>query len=412
MTSRLGSATIRRAPLRISFADARGRAVLSEVPATSSSRTLAPPPSPPVPTLRAVAPGNAVRAARVHRRQRDRHSAELWDLGRQPAGQRSDGDGLLRPARPDGARARRRRQLVLSTNDPTGRVLVLTVVPDRTGALRVAVRPSPSAGVVGIGDTFSSGPDEAFHGFGGRHLGLSQRGAAFFNWTDEENVNATSFGVPGAAGGTLLYPNGPQAAYYPQASFISSRRYGFLLDRPELARFRMDSDRAAAWQADIAARRLDYVVAPGPAPTALEALTAITGRQRVPPELGGRARARPRDPARPGCQPVRGPGQAGPRRHRPLPAAGAVLPARGVGDPPVGHGPRPDRRLPPARHPRSAVLPPLRRPRTLPGPRLPGPMPTRSRTGWSPATAPAGRPCSATRSAAVRRSSISRTRRR
>jgi alpha-glucosidase (family GH31 glycosyl hydrolase) len=173
--------------------------------------------------------------------------------------------------------------LVVSTSDPTGRLLIVSVYPDRTGAFRVSVRPSPATGVVGIGDTFASTGGEQFHGFGGRHLGLSQRGGSFYNWTDEENVNAASFKVPGSAAGTLLYPNGPQAAYYPQASFISSHRYGFLLDQPELARFRMDSDRTDAWQADVAAPRLDYVVAPGVPGKSIAALTAITGRQRVPP---------------------------------------------------------------------------------------------------------------------------------
>ncbi len=156
-------------------------------------------------------------------------------------------------------------------------------MPD-AGTLRVSASPSPSSGVVGIGDSFASGPGEAFHGFGGRHLGVDQRGASFYNWTAEENVNATgtSFKIPGAQTGTLLYPNGPQAAYYPQASFVSSRGYGFLLTRPELARFRLDDGRPA-WQADVAGNRLDYLVAPAGGAQAIAALTAISGRQPVAP---------------------------------------------------------------------------------------------------------------------------------
>jgi sulfoquinovosidase len=174
-------------------------------------------------------------------------------------------------------------RLIVSTTDPSGRVLIVTIAADRVGTIRLTARPIPSVGVVGIGDSFASSHAEQFHGFGGRHLGVSQRGASFFNWADEENVNAAAFKVSGSSTGTLLYPNGPQAAYYPQASFVSSRPYGFLLDQPELARFRLDSDRPDAWQVDIAARQLDYVVAPALAARAIGSLTAITGRQRVPP---------------------------------------------------------------------------------------------------------------------------------
>ncbi|MDQ6818925.1 MAG: hypothetical protein M3076_01075 [Actinomycetota bacterium] len=134
-----------------------------------------------------------------------------------------------------------------------------------------------------MSDSFASGAGEAFHGFGGRHLGVDQRGASFYGWIDEENQDARPYKVPGAASGTILYPNGPQAAYYEQPSFISSRSYGFLLDRPELARFRLDSDRRDAWQADVSGAALRYVIAPGSAARAIGALTAITGRQRVPP---------------------------------------------------------------------------------------------------------------------------------
>ncbi len=45
----------------------------------------------------------------------------------------------------------------------------------------------------------------------------------------------------------------------------------------------MDSDRPDAWRVDVYGSRLSYVVAPGPADRAIGSLTAITGRQRVPP---------------------------------------------------------------------------------------------------------------------------------
>ena len=60
-----------------------------------------------------------------------------------------------------------------------------------------------------------------------------------------------------------MFPNGPYATYYAQSQFVSSAGYGFWLDRDEIARWRMDSDRNDAWHVEAAAPALDYVVAPG-----------------------------------------------------------------------------------------------------------------------------------------------------
>jgi hypothetical protein len=80
-----------------------------------------------------------------------------------------------------------------------------------------------------------------------------------------------------------MFPNGPEAAYTAQALFYSSRPYGFLLDQPDFARWRMDSDQPNAWQTDAYTSTLDYAVAPGPAPQAIKSITGISGRERVPP---------------------------------------------------------------------------------------------------------------------------------
>ncbi len=278
-----GGAIVDRSPARIAFFDARGRVVLRELRATSRTFSLRPPPLPLVTTYGPPLQGTlyAPLEFTVGREADTAQSSGTW-VGNLLSSVRT---GTVYSARRvlSARRVRDGVRLVVSTSDPSRRVLIVMITPAVAPTIRVSVRPSPSAGVVGIGDSFTSGRDEQFHGLGGRHLGLSQRGASFYNWTEEENVNATSFKVPGSESGGLLYPNGPQAAYYPQASFVSSRPYGFLLDQPQLARFRLDSDRRDAWQADVAARALDYVVAPGAAPRAIASLTAITGRQRVPP---------------------------------------------------------------------------------------------------------------------------------
>jgi len=160
--------------------------------------------------------------------------------------------------------------LTLSTTDPSGRRLRVRVAPGpRAGSLHVSARPTPGAGVAAMSESFASSAGEAFRGFGGRHDALDQRGSEFYNWLDQENVSSASTEtltapVPGTARDTL-FPNGPEAAYYAQSSFVSSRGYGFLLDRDELSHWRLRSDRPGAWRVEVAAPALDYVVAPGAA---------------------------------------------------------------------------------------------------------------------------------------------------
>ncbi|HEX8975639.1 MAG TPA: TIM-barrel domain-containing protein [Solirubrobacteraceae bacterium] len=170
--------------------------------------------------------------------------------------------------------------LVLATNDPSGRTLDVRITTLGPGAIRVSAQADPATGVSEIGDSFASGPDEGFFGFGGRHNALNQHGQVLSSFVQEENLSGIS--QPGAPAALTLFPNGPTAAYYPQAEFFSSRPYGFLLDQPELARFKLDSDGSGSWNVTASASSLDYVVAPGPAPQAMRTLTALSGRQPVP----------------------------------------------------------------------------------------------------------------------------------
>jgi alpha-glucosidase (family GH31 glycosyl hydrolase) len=166
-------------------------------------------------------------------------------------------------------------KLTVSTDDPSGRQLIVTVAPQGTGAIRLSAVPSDPDGVAAMADSFSSSAGEAFHGFGGRHNSLDQRGQGFYNWVDQENF--------GAGSPEVLSPDGPQAAYYVQSSFVSNMGYGFFLNSNELSSWRLDSEDPDAWQTQVAAPALDYVVAPGSMTQAISTLTAITGRQRVPP---------------------------------------------------------------------------------------------------------------------------------
>jgi alpha-D-xyloside xylohydrolase len=133
-----------------------------------------------------------------------------------------------------------------------------------------------------MADSFATPAGEAFRGFGGRHNDLDQRGQDFYNWLQQENFGRGT-ASPDPEEDRFLFPNGPTAAYYVQSSFVSSAGYGFLLDRDEISHWRMASDRADAWQVEVAGRALDYVVVPGGARTAVRRLTALTGRHPLPP---------------------------------------------------------------------------------------------------------------------------------
>ncbi len=170
--------------------------------------------------------------------------------------------------------------LTVSTDDPSGRTLRVAIAAAGNGLIRVSVTPHPATGVAMMSDAFASAHDEAFHGFGGRHNALDQHGRALSSFVNKENL--PGLGTPGTAAG-VLFPNGPAATFYPQAQFISSRGYGFLLAQPQLAWFRLDSDRPRAWSVAASARSLSYVVAPGRPKQAITDLTGLTGRQPAPP---------------------------------------------------------------------------------------------------------------------------------
>ena len=178
--------------------------------------------------------------------------------------------------------------LTVGTDDPSGRILLVSITGGPAGTARISVRPSDPTGVAVMADTFTSTPEEAFHGFGGRHNGVDQRGQDLLCYLEQENTSSggltpLSAATPGNGGDGYQFPGGAGATYSSAPSFISSHPYGFALDRDEISRFRLASDSSTAWQAAVAAPALDYTVAIGSAPVTVAALTSITGRHRVPP---------------------------------------------------------------------------------------------------------------------------------
>jgi alpha-glucosidase len=278
-------ALIDRSPFRLRFQNAHGHTVLAETP--SGRGALVEPPyaqsefgqiGPAAPTLYAPL-GFVVGTSRVLQTPAGQWVGTLQSVAQGGIAYSARRVASVRPAG-DGAR------LLVETSDPSGRRLSVRVTPYRHGTLRVTARATPDAGVATMADSFSSSPGEAFHGFGGRHDAIDQRGHEFYNWLQQENVSSGSAdGITRVTdpSDTYMFPNGPSAAYYVQSSFVSSDGYGFLLNRNEISHWRLDSDRPDAWQVENAAPGIDYVVAPGGPRDAVRRLTAITGRQPAPP---------------------------------------------------------------------------------------------------------------------------------
>lgn len=282
---RTGQAEVRatRSPLRLEFADSAGRTVLDEVtntkPRPSVQREVADP----------IAPGFDNPAAKplyaplsflVGSQTLKQYEGGIWGgnlMSGAVSGTWYSARSVQRVTRAgDGVR------LLVGTDDPSGRRLIVALQTSGREAIRVSVRLDHPSGVAMLGDSFTSSRGEGFFGFGGRHDALDQHGRLLSSFVEEENVNGLT-GFEQGGDGLSMFPNGPSAAYFPQAEFFSSHRYGFLLGNAELARFRLDSDRATTWSVDVSAPSLDYIVAPqGPA-KAIATLTRLSGRQPVPP---------------------------------------------------------------------------------------------------------------------------------
>ncbi len=287
VTSAGSSVRIGFDPFRIGFADSHGRTVLRglagrdgaarEVPGLPRSQFGAPGPAPPTLYAPLSFLVGSVEIEQFPTFQWNGNLETVTESGTEYAAVAVD-------------RAVRRRggvRLRVTTSDPSGRKLIVDVLPgSERGTFAVRARPDDPSGVGAIGDSFRSPAGEAFRGFGGRHDSLDQSGSEFYNWTQQQNLSSPGLGgptPPGVDPETYMFPNGEHAAYYVQSSFVSPDRYGFLLDRDELSHWRLGSDRSDAWQVQSASARLDYVVAPGSSPTAIRRLTAITGRHRIPP---------------------------------------------------------------------------------------------------------------------------------
>lgn len=177
-------------------------------------------------------------------------------------------------------------ELTIATNDPSGRVITARVVEDEASSFAVTVSVSPSDGVAFIADSFVLNDNESFHGFGGRHNAVNQRGKALTNFIQAQNVGAgpaaSVAGPLSGRGESFMFPAGEDAAYYISTAFASTGGYGFFLDSTKPSRYNFGAANPGAWQVNTLGAEMTYLVVPGSLPSVLKSLSGIQGRHRVP----------------------------------------------------------------------------------------------------------------------------------
>ena len=167
VTGEGAGATITRKPFRLSVEDAKGQTVWREVENERPAPLVEPPTVDPEQNGADTLPETSLYAPltfTVGSERIDQFPSGTWVANLNTAtrsGTQYSARDVLEATEQDGG-----VRLVLSTSDPTGRRLVVSVRPDGKGAIRVSARPTPDVGVAVVADSFAAPSDEAFHGFG------------------------------------------------------------------------------------------------------------------------------------------------------------------------------------------------------------------------------------------------------
>ena len=177
-------------------------------------------------------------------------------------------------------------ELTIATNDPTGRVIDVAINPADNNSFEVRMAVNPAEGVVMVADSFVLRDEESFHGFGGRHNAINQRGNLLTNFIQAQNIGAGPLApvanLASGQGEGYMFPSGPDAAYYISTAFASTGGYGFMLDSTRPSRYDLGASNADAWQVNVSGTEMTYLVAPGAEKKALQSLSGLQGRHRVP----------------------------------------------------------------------------------------------------------------------------------
>lgn len=176
--------------------------------------------------------------------------------------------------------------LTIATNDPAGRVINVDIAPADNDSFEVRMAVKPALGVAMVADSFVLQQEESFYGFGGRHNAVNQRGNLLTNFIQAQNIGAGPLApvanLASGQGEGYMFPSGPDAAYYISTAFASTGGYGFMLDSTRPSRYDLGASNADVWQVNVSGSEMTYLLVPGAEKKALQALSGLQGRHRVP----------------------------------------------------------------------------------------------------------------------------------
>jgi alpha-glucosidase (family GH31 glycosyl hydrolase) len=121
-------------------------------------------------------------------------------------------------------------QMVVETDDPSGATISIEARALTNGAIRLTVIPDVSANAASMIGGLTAQQDERFVGFGERFDGVNQRGRTLETWAEDRRVAGY----------------GP-SSYAPIPLLLSSRGYGFALERFERSQFDLAASRQDVW---------------------------------------------------------------------------------------------------------------------------------------------------------------------
>lgn len=179
---------------------------------------------------------------------------------------------------------RREGDTLVASVQTTGSDITVRIRAAGDGVVAIEAEPAQATGVQAMGIGFDAPAAERFFGFGSRSDAVDHRGREVENYVADGPTRPEDRNYPRAVVPPWSHGERDDSTYYPVPWMLSSRGYGVLIDRDETSRFRLASDPADAWSAEVDGAALALRVFAGPTPAdALRRFTAATGRQPPPP---------------------------------------------------------------------------------------------------------------------------------
>jgi sulfoquinovosidase len=184
----------------------------------------------------------------------------------------------------------------LATTDPA-RNLEIRVKPAREGEIAFEARVlGPVAGIEAVGIGFVADDAERYLGFGERSNSVAQEGVVE-NYVADGPYQRVEYPIINLFVPPWGIREREDSTYFPIPWLLSTEGYGVLVDSPETSYFRLRSDRAAGWSAEVVAApdgepgadgapppdriALRFFAGPEPA-DAVGRMTRSVGRQPLP----------------------------------------------------------------------------------------------------------------------------------